>query len=68
VALLAQQPGVREGIRSGLAMLLGNVMGGLVAIFAYELLVIAPSYGFLLALIFLLWVAFLVYCGIAGAP
>jgi len=50
VAILAQQPGLREGVKSGLALLVGNALGGVAAIIGYELLVIAPSYGFLLAL------------------
>lgn len=51
VAILAQQPGLREGARGGLALLAGNAVGGLAAIVGYELLVIAPSFGFLLALV-----------------
>lgn len=58
VSLLAQQPGLREGVRSGLALLVGNALGGLVAIVAYELLVIVPSYVFLLVLMLLLALLF----------
>lgn len=53
VAILAQQPGLREGLRSGVALLVGNALGGLAAIVGYELLVIVPSYGFLLVLMLL---------------
>ena len=32
VAIMAQQPGLREGVRSGLALLVGNALGGLAAL------------------------------------
>jgi hypothetical protein len=53
VAIMAQQPGLRQGVRSGLALLVGNALGGLAALVGYELLVMAPTFGFLLALMLL---------------
>jgi len=53
VAIMAQQPGLRQGVRSGLALLVGNALGGLAALVGYELLVIVPTFGFLLALMLL---------------
>ena len=53
VAILAQQPGLREGVESGLALLVGNALGGLAALIGYELLVMVPTYGFLLAFMLL---------------
>jgi hypothetical protein len=50
VAILAQQPGLRAGLRSGAALLVGNLLGGLAAILCYELLVAVPLFGFLLVL------------------
>jgi hypothetical protein len=65
VAILAQQPGLREGMKSGLALLVGNALGGFAAIVGYELLVMAPSFGFLL--VFLLLAALIFGERILGA-
>jgi hypothetical protein len=50
IAILAQQPSLSTGIRGGVALLLGNLVGGVAAILFYNLLVAVPTYGFLIAL------------------
>jgi hypothetical protein len=53
VALLSSQPGFAKNFRGGMALLLGNALGGGVAVILYELLVLMPEFGFLLLLVFL---------------
>jgi len=50
VALLSQQPSFAANFKAGKAMLVGNAMGGVAAIAAYELLVVVPELGFLFLL------------------
>ena len=52
VTILAQQPTATAGIKVGAALILGNLAGGILAIFVFKLLVIMPSYGFLLVVSF----------------
>jgi len=53
IGLLSMQPGFAKNFKGGLALILGNVLGGAVAIFFYELLVIVPEFLFMLFLILL---------------
>jgi len=53
VAILSSQPGFAKDFKGGMALLLGNVIGGAVAVIFYDLLVVMPEFGFLLLLVFL---------------
>jgi len=57
VAILSQQPAFASNLKTGAALLIGNVLGGLAAIAMYNLLVMIPEYAFLvlLTLLFGLW-------------
>ena len=57
-AILAQQPDAQAGARSARGLVLANLLGGAVAIAAYNFLVLAPWYPFLIALTFLLALVF----------
>jgi hypothetical protein len=50
VALLSIQPGFAENFKGGIAMILGNAIGGLAAIAAFNLLTVVPELVFLLGL------------------
>ena len=53
VALLSIQPGFAENFKGGIAMILGNTMGGLAAIAGFNALTVVPELSFLLLLCFL---------------
>lgn len=50
IAMLAQKPDLVAGIKGSKALLVGNTIGGLVAIAMYNLLTIAPDFIFLILL------------------
>jgi hypothetical protein len=50
VALLAQKPDLVTGVKGSKALLLGNSIGGIIAIVMYNLLKVAPTFSFLLLL------------------
>jgi len=50
IALLSMQPGFAKDFKGGKALIIGNTIGGIAAIFFYELLVMIPEYVFLLVL------------------
>jgi len=50
VGLLSIQPGFASGFKAGAAMILGNAMGGMAAIAAFELLTVVPEFLFLILL------------------
>lgn len=50
VALLSSQPGFAQNFKAGGALILGNVIGGAIAIAFYQLLVVVPDFYFLLLL------------------
>ncbi len=50
IALLSMQPDVSKGYKAGIALITGNLMGGIAAIVTYELLVMVPEYGYLILL------------------
>jgi hypothetical protein len=50
VALLSLQPGFAKNFKGGLALIIGNSIGGVAAIIVYELLVIVPEFPFMLLL------------------
>ncbi len=57
-AILAQSPNLSAGAAGGKALIMGNVFGGLVSIVLYELLVLCPSYIFMVLLFMLLGITF----------
>ncbi|MGB1128522.1 MAG: hypothetical protein ACPG4K_00630 [Haloferula sp.] len=48
--MLIQSPSLSAGLKGGKAMIMGNTFGGVAAMIVYELLVLFPSYFFLLIL------------------
>ena len=57
-AMLIQSPNLTAGLQGGKAMILGNAFGGIAAMIIYELLVLFPSYFFLILLFTLLGLVF----------
>ena len=58
IALLAQKPDLVAGVKGSKALLVGNTIGGLVAIIMYNLLKIAPNFAFLVLLFALIIIIF----------
>ena len=50
IALLCMKPDMSSGYKAGIALIVGNVMGGVAAILMYEVLVMVPEYGYLILL------------------
>ncbi len=50
VAILSMQPAFGKDFKAGKALIIGNLIGGIVAIVGYELMVIVPEFGFFLLL------------------
>ncbi len=57
-ALLSMQPGFAKDFSKGKPLIIGNFMGGIVAMFVYEIFVIIPEYFFMLIIVFLLGLFF----------
>lgn len=70
IALLSMQPGFVKDFKGGKALIAGNAIGGFVAIFFYELLVIMPEYVFLIVLTLLSGLMFgsRLFSGMPKAP
>ena len=51
IALLSMQPAFAKNFKGGFAMILGNLIGGLLSILVYELLTVVPTFGFLIVLV-----------------
>ena len=58
VALLSSQPGFATNFKLGAGLIIGNVLGGAAAILFYQLLVMMPSFGFLVLLTLLAGLVF----------
>jgi hypothetical protein len=58
IALLSMQPDVSTGYKAGIALIAGNLMGGIAAIVMYELLVMVPEYPYLILLTLLAGLSF----------
>ena len=58
IALLAQKPDLVTGIKGSKALLVGNFIGGMVAIGIYNLLIISPNFTFLILLFSLVIIIF----------
>jgi uncharacterized membrane protein YccC len=52
IAILSQQTNLGVGKKMGSALIMGNIFGGITAMFIYELLVMVPQFEFLLLLMF----------------
>jgi hypothetical protein len=50
IAILTMQPSLTAGYKAGIALIVGNVIGGVASMIVYDLLVIAPHFGFLILL------------------
>ena len=50
IAMLAQQPDVKIGVKGSMALIIGNTAGGVAAIVFYNLLIAVPEYVFLILL------------------
>jgi len=70
IAMLSSQPGFAKNYKAGGMLILGNVIGGAVAIVFFELLVMVPEFAFLLLLTFLTGLVFgtQVFSGKKTAP
>lgn len=70
IALLSSQPGFAQNYKAGAALIVANVIGGIVAIVFYELLVVVPEFVFLILLTLLLGLIFgsIVFSGKPKAP
>jgi hypothetical protein len=53
IAILSMQPAFAKDFRIGKGLIIGNTMGGLAAMFAFEILTVVPEYGYLLLLVLL---------------
>lgn len=53
IAVLSMQPGFAKDWKVGKGLIVGNTIGGLLAIVGYQILTIVPEYGFLLLLVLL---------------
>ena len=51
IALLSMQPAFTKNFKGGFALILGNLIGGLLSILVYELLTIVPTFGFLIVMV-----------------
>ncbi len=58
IAMLAQKPDLVAGVKGSKALLVGNAIGGLVAIAMYNILTIVPNFTFLMLLFSLIVIVF----------
>jgi hypothetical protein len=50
IAMLSMQPSFAKNFKAGIALIIGNVIGGVAAIIFYNLLVVMPEFVFLIVL------------------
>lgn len=50
IALLTLQPSLSAGYKAGIALIVGNLIGGIASMMFYDILVIVPNYGFMVLL------------------
>jgi hypothetical protein len=50
IAILTMQPSLSAGYKAGIALIVGNLIGGIASMIVYDLLVVAPHFGFLVLL------------------
>lgn len=70
IAILSMQPGFAKDFKGGKALILGNLIGGMAAILAYEVLTVMPvfSYFVMLVILFGLLFGIQVFSGKKAAP
>lgn len=70
IAMLAQKPDLVAGVKGSKALLVGNAIGGIVAIAMYNILTISPTFIFLMLLFSLIVIIFarMIFSGKALAP
>ena len=51
IALLSMQPAFAKNFKGGFAMILGNLIGGLLSVLVYEMLTVVPTFGFLIVVV-----------------
>ena len=51
IALLSMQPAFTKNFKGGFALILGNLIGGLLSIIVYELLTVVTTFGFLIIMV-----------------
>lgn len=70
IGILSMQPGVAGNIKVGMALIIGNVIGGIVSVIFYELLVMVPSFPFMILLTLLCGLVFgrQIFSGKKAAP
>lgn len=51
IGILSMEPSFAKNFQAGKALIIGNVLGGIVSILAYNLLVIAPHFSFLILVV-----------------
>jgi hypothetical protein len=70
IAMLAQKPDLVAGVKGSKALLVGNILGGLVAIAMYNTLTFVPNFTFLILLFALIIIIFakLIFSDRALAP
>jgi len=50
IAILSMQAGFGKGLKAGKPLIIGNLMGGIIAVLSYDLLTIVPNFIFFLVL------------------
>ena len=58
IALLSMQPAFAKDFKGGLALIIGNLIGGLASILVYNMLTVVPVLGYFLLLVFLVGLFF----------
>ncbi len=58
IGILSMQPGVAGNIKVGMALIIGNVIGGIASVIFYEILVMVPSFPFMVLLTLLCGLVF----------
>ena len=58
IALLSMQPAFAKDFKAGMALIIGNLIGGLASILVYEILTVVPVFGYFIALVFLFGLIF----------
>ncbi|GJM29936.1 MAG: hypothetical protein DHS20C17_25710 [Cyclobacteriaceae bacterium] len=58
IAILSMQPAFAKDWKVGKALIIGNIIGGLAAIIAYEILTVVPEFNYLILLVLLAGLVF----------
>ena len=58
IALLSMQPAFAKDFKGGLALIIGNLIGGLASILVSNMLTVVPVFGYFLLLLFLVGLFF----------